>query len=477
MVCKRRRGEWCVRKEWSIFAAIGLGVFIVNLDGSLIAVAFPVLERTFRVDTQVLQWVITAYFLVITSILPIVGKLSDLWGRRSFYITGVTLFAVASILCGTSVSVPQLIVYRILQAFGGSMIMANAMSIITMVFPQSKRGVALGGITSITAVATVLGPSIGGLLIAEYSWRSVFWISPPLAVLSIVLTKLLLKSNLKPSIRVRDKIDCKGASMFASAMIILLLFISNGNTWGWIGWESVITLVVSILLWVMFIRYERCHQAPILNFELFRQPLFTWGNAAGCISFIMLTVPSILLPIYMHHYFYWPIDQIGYMLSTQAISMTLFSLVSGWLTDRFQPTIPAVLGILLVLAGFVCFYFLSRESSSLQVITACMTLGAGIGCFQSPMNVITLKTIPAEQTGVAGGIMATMRNFGRVAGSAIAILLYQTFEKDSLTYSVVLGILLCGSALVLTLLSAQYMMQAKGLDISRGDRTVQNIDT
>lgn len=453
-----------LKKEWSVFFAIGLGVFIVNLDGSLLAVAFPVLQKHFEVDTQVLQWVITAYFLVITSILPIIGKLSDLWGRKWVYITGASLFSIASILCGISESVEQMITFRIIQGLGGSMIMANAMSIITIVFPQSKRGIALGGITSITAIAAIIGPAVGGFLISEYSWRSVFWIHSPIAAVSIIFTSILLKAKTQKRPE-SIKIDYVGAIIFAMAMVSLLLFISNGNTWGWLGWVSLTSLLFSITAWILFGRWELHHKKPIINVELFKNPLFTYGNMAACFSFIILTLPSILLPLYLSNYFSIPIEEIGYMLSTQAISMILFSLVSGWITDRVNPFLPAIIGMILSIFGFVGLYFLTKDSGRVEIIVSLAFLGAGIGFFQSPSNVLTLKKIPEQQTGLANGIMATMRNFGRVTGSAVAILLYHSLSNLSLSVGVIIGGLLCVFTIIIMLISHNYVkVQSKRED-------------
>lgn len=442
-------------KYWFVFLAIGLGVFIVNLDGSLLAVALPVLENDFEVDTQVLQWVITAYFLVITSILPIVGKLSDLWGRKRVYITGVSIFTMASILCGISNSVEQLILFRVLQGFGGSMIMANAMSVITMVFPQNKRGIALGGITSITAIATVLGPGVGGYLISNFSWRSIFWINVPLAAVSILLTSFVLHTKSRKA--EKAKIDTMGSFLFAIAMVSLLLFISNGNSWGWIGWASITSLVSSMAAWFLFSKWESTHTKPIINVELFRESLFTFGNIGICLSFILLTLPSILLPLYLNHYFAMTIAHIGYLLTVQAIAMILCSLISGWITDRTNPFIPALIGLGLTATGFIAMLFLNSHSNTVEIIVPLILLGAGIGLFQSPNNVLTLSKISDKDTGIAGGIMATMRNFGRVIGSAIAILIYNALRQWSLSLSVIIGSMLCVIIAVIMLISYRHM--------------------
>jgi EmrB/QacA subfamily drug resistance transporter len=450
-------------REWSVFLAIGIGVFIVNLDGSILNVAFPVLENHFGVHTQILQWVITSYFLVITSILPLVGKVSDIVGRKWVYITGVSIFAAASILCGISRSVEGMILFRIIQGFGGAMIMANAMSIITMVFPESKRGVALGGITSVTAIATIAGPAAGGLLISGFSWRSIFWINVPIGMLSILLTALLLKAPSRKRLELK-KIDYTGAVIFAGAMIGTILFVSSGNQWGWISGRSLIVLALSIALWTLFAKWESIRTKPIINVELFQNRLFTFGNISSSISFVILTMPSILLPLYLTNQMTIPVEQIGFMMSAQAFAMILFSPLSGWITDRTNPVVPAALGMVLSILGLFGMSQINATTGKLEMIVSLVLFGAGIGFFQSPANVLTLKDIPEQQTGLAGGIMATMRNLGRVTGTAITILLYTLAGEPHIGQVFFLGIVLSAVNIALIMLCRRNAVKVKGRD-------------
>lgn len=421
---------------WLIFFAINLGIFIINVDGSIVNVAFPILQQTYGTSIQTLQWVITIYYLVITSILPVLGKLSDLIGRKLIFITGISIFLIASILCALSQSVEQLILFRAIQGVGGAMVMGNAMSIITLVFPEEKRGLALGGIGSVQAVATIVGPGIGGVLISWFNWRWIFWINIPFGILSILLTISYLELN-RAHPKEKISFDYYGTFLFVCAMTSMMLFISSGNNWHWLSLDSILCLLISVVSWIGFIVFEKKCKEPLINLDIFKNPLFSLGNVASAICFILLSVPSIILPIYMKMTLNMSVDYIGLIMATQAVMMIVFSLISGWISDKTNPVLPSLIGMILTILGLFGMSQFNGNTTYFSIILSLSVFGAGVGLFQSPNNVIILKKVRSENMGLAGSLMATVRNFGRVLGAAVTILLYQVAnDADWLSKSV-----------------------------------------
>lgn len=436
----RKRLEHHEWYPWLIFVSVTSGTFMVNVDSSILNVALPVLQESFRVGPESLQWVVSAYLLVITGILPAVGKLSDIKGRKQIFIMGVSTFTLGSILSAMSASYLQLVIFRIVQAFGGAMIMGNVMSIVAHTFPLGKRGRPLGIIGSIVAAGTIAGPSLGGILIDQYGWRSIFWVNVPIGVLSILGATLLLSSESRSDSRT-ETFDRWGAVLFFVAITALLLYVSNGRQWGWGSFASWLSLLLSVAAWISFVLWEKHIHLPLIDLSFFRNPVFTIGNVAGFFSYLLMMLPAFLLPLFMHNVLEIPILHIGLLMTPQAVAMIVVSPVSGWLSDRIGHDWPSVIGMAVMSVGLWMMARFSVATEYMEILVALTVFGIGVGLFSSPNNVSVLESVPPEQSGITGGIIATVRNFGRVTGVAVAVLLLQfRLQGNQSAYSYTAGI-------------------------------------
>lgn len=409
--------------RWVVFATVVTGTFMVNVDSSVMNVALPVLEREFHSGPEVLQWVISAYLLMITGILPVVGSLSDRLDRKRVFIVGVTIFTCGSVLCAFSDSIAQLIIYRIVQSVGGSVIMGNVMSIVSYIFPAGQRGRPLGLVGSVVAAGTIVGPSLGGILISIYGWRSIFWVNVPIGIISIIASIVVLMPI--RSDKVSKRFDTIGAGLFFVGIVSLMLLISEGQTWGWTNTKSVVALCVSVITLTSFIWQELKSKNPVIELSMFRSRTFTLGNLAGYLSYVMMMIPGFLLPLYMHDVLHIPTSHIGLLLTPQAVSMILLSPVGGWMADKFGSNWPATSGLLLATIGLGFMAMLNTKSTYVDIVIALSIFGLGMGLFTSPNNVSVLESVPIEKSGMTGSLMATIRNFGRVSGVAGTVLFLQ----------------------------------------------------
>jgi len=447
------------RYRWIVFATVVTGTFMVNIDSSIMNVAIPVLEQEFHAGPGILQWVISAYLLVITGILPIVGSLSDRYNRKSIFIIGVVVFTGGSVLCGFSESIPQLILFRILQSIGGSIIMGNVMSIVSFIFPVGQRGRPLGLIGSVVAAGTIVGPSLGGGLITLYGWRSIFWVNVPIGIMAVLASIfVLMPIRAEKSSR---KFDIAGSILFFVGISSLMLVISEGQTWGWTSVRSFVAFVVGVLAFAAFVMQELKSQSPVIELSLFRSRPFILGNLAGYLSYVMMMIPGFLLPLYMHDVLHISTANIGLLLTPQAISMILFSPVGGWMADKFGTNWPATTGLLLGTAGLGLMALLNASSSYFDIVIALSVFGLGMGIFTSPNNVSVLESVPIEKSGLTGSLIATVRNFGRVSGVAITVLFLQISGENlhlsngfarasSFTFTMAVVIGLIGTLLTIT---------------------------
>jgi EmrB/QacA subfamily drug resistance transporter len=418
---------------WLVLSTVAIGTFMANLDGSILNIALPVMQREFGISLAKLQWVVSAYLLIITAILPAMGGLSDRFGRRNFFISGLFFFTLGSICCALSGDFNQLLVARLLQAFGASMIMGNSMSIIVSVFPSGKRGQALGIISSVVAVGTLTGPALGGMLIEWGGWPMIFWINAPIGVVGVVMGWLLLPAGKAgaPS----GSFDARGGFYFFVAMSGLVLFLSNGHLWGWLGAYSMLSLAFAALGAVAFVREELRAPAPLIDMSLFRRPSFSLGLCASYLSYVVMAFPALLMPLFLTTVMAIPLPETGWIMSTQPIAMMVTAPIGGWMADRYGYARPAAFGMALALIALLWMASFGFGTSHWQLLMGLVLFGTGIGLFMSPNNTSVIESGPSNKAGVTASLLATVRNFGRVSGVAFAVLVFGDAATTALSAS------------------------------------------
>lgn len=381
---------------WVIFFFVTIGTLMVNIDSSIINVALPTLQQSFGAPIRQVQWVITIYLLVITGTLPFIGKLSDDKGRKKFFIWGVAVFILGSVLSAFATSLFILIVSRAVQGIGGAMIMGNVMGIVANTFPQGKRGRALGMIGAVVAVGTIIGPALGGLLIDQFGWRFIFWINVPLGILSMVGAYYCMPSLIPESGKQKVKYDIGGSVIFFIATATLLYFLSNaGEAGGISGTAGITLLVVSILSWIAFFYTERKVADPMVNLDFFKNAQFTIGIVSMFMYYYLMMSTYVLLPLYFAYFLEIPVFYIGLLMTPQAIVMIIVSPFSGWLSDRIGTQIPSIIGMLIVTLDIWWMISFNGQTTYAEIITTMAIFGIGLSMFASPNNVSILEKSPS----------------------------------------------------------------------------------
>lgn len=406
---------------WIVFTIVALGTFMATLDGSIVNVALPTISRDLNANLTVLQWVVTAYLLTISSILPIFGKLGDTVGRKKIYIYGFLAFIVGSVFCGLASSVTFLIVSRVAQAIGAAMMMANNMGIVTSVFPNEQRGRALGSMGVMVAAGSLTGPSLGGFLVTNFSWPSIFFINVPIGIIGFFLGSHLLPKDET----IQEKgFDLLGAFLFAGAIVTLLLGLSEGNRVGWDFWPIYLLFPGSLLLFLVFVYHEKRTENPVIDLGLFRDPFFAAGNLAGLISFILLFFTNILMPFYLERVLEYTPAQTGLMLTPVPLALAFIGPLSGRISDRKGPFILTTVGMVVMGLSLALLTNLSLDSSPLEILGKMFLLGTGMALFTSPNNSAIMGSVPRDKLGVVGGLIATVRNVGMLIGVALSVAIF-----------------------------------------------------
>ncbi len=404
--------------KWLILAVVCTGTFMSTMASSIVNVGLPPITIALHSDILTAQWVVTAYMLVITSLLPLMGRLGDVWGQRKIYSYGFIGFVLGSLLCGLANSMGMLIGFRVLQAIGASALIANSMGIVAGSFPQNERGKVLGIIGTVVALGGLCGPGLGGLLVEHFGWHTIFFVNIPAGLLGYAGVRLVLPLDKR---LLDEKIDYLGASLFTGGMISFLLALSYGSKWGWFSLPILGCFSFAAFLFVRFIKHERRIDYPMLELSIFNNWAFSAGNIAGMLSFMAMFTSTMLVPYYLHDVLAFSPGKIGLIMSAFPLIMAVTSPISGMLSDKVSTNILATTGLVILAAGLIITANLQLDSNMWLIMTGQALMGFGNGLFQSPNNNSVMSSVQPRYLGIAGGVNALGRNFGMISGTALAV--------------------------------------------------------
>lgn len=411
------------RYRWMIMANVSIGTFMATLDSSIVNVALPTLSASLKTDLTTLQWVVTAYLLTITSLLPVFGRAADLLGRKKIYSIGFIVFTLGSVLCGIAPNIWFLVGMRVIQAIGASMLMSNSAAIITATFPPQERGKALGLVGTVVALGSLTGPALGGILVGLVGWSSIFYINLPIGIIGYLAAQIILPTD-SPQ-KGQETFDYAGAALFSSGMVSLLLAVNYGQDWGWQSAPILIGLSVGVVLLILFFVAELRSKFPMIDLSLFRIRPFTAGNLSGLLSFVSMFATSILMPFYLQHVLKYPPTKVGLIMTAFPLVMAVVAPLSGHASDKIGPLALTTGGLVISSLGLFYLSTLTAVSYFWQVVPGPLLMGLGAGLFQSPNNSSVMSSVPPSKLGVAGGINALVRNIGMVLGIAFSVSLFE----------------------------------------------------
>lgn len=405
--------------QWWVLLAVSFGSFMAALDDSVVNTVLPVMNYALNSDLAAIEWVVTIYLLVISGTLVSFGRLGDLHGHKPVYISGLVVFVISSVLCSLAPTVIALIAFRALQGLGGAMLIANAPAVLTKNFPSTQRGQVLGLQATMTYLGLTLGPTLGGWLTDQFSWRAIFYVNLPVGLFALLLSLRFIPHEEAPKEHT-EQFDFIGAVTFMLGLVAVLLVLNQGPTWGWTSLANLSLLVMAVLLLGAFLMIEWYVPHPLLDLRLFQHRLFAVATASSVINFICLFSILFLLPFYLIQGRGLSSVQAGLLIIAQPLLMAVVAPLSGMLSDRIGSQSLATLGMTLLTFGLFFLSRLGSESPLSYVVVALGIAGLGFGLFISPNNSTLMGAAPSNQQGSAAGIMATARNVGMVLGVGLA---------------------------------------------------------
>jgi len=392
-----------------------MGVFLSTIDGSIVNISLPTLVSSFQTDFALVQWVVLAYLLTVTTLMLGVGRLADIYGKKPIYTAGFIVFTVGSVLCGLSPTIYTLIGFRVLQAVGAAMIMALGMAITTEAFPPSERGRALGISGTIVSVGIAVGPTLGGLIVKNLSWNWIFFVNLPIGIIGTWMVMRYVPAFKPPG---GQRFDYWGALTLCISLLALLVALTFGQRNGF-GDRTVLLLTATwIVFLATFILIELRVEQPMIDLRLFRRSLFSVSLATGFIIFICLAGTILLMPFYAQNVLGYDPQQTGLLMATVPVALGLIAPVSGSLSDRFGSRPITVAGLAVLAAGFLAVSSLDAETTTLGYVLRFLPVGLGMGMFQSPNNSAIMGAAPRDRLGIASGMLAMTRTLGQTTGIA-----------------------------------------------------------
>ncbi len=400
-----------------LLTGLVLGMFFSSLDQTIVGTAMPRIIGELG-GLGILTWVATIYMLASTSVAPIAGKLADILGRRSIYVSGILIFMFGSALCGLSQNMTELIVFRGIQGIGGGIMMPLALTIVGDIFPPGKRGKWQGMMGALFGISAITGPLIGGWIVDHATWRWVFYINMPFGILAAASIYIGLHGE--KALKEKVEIDYAGAFTLVAAVASLLLGLTlGGKDFPWNSFPIIGLIAASLAFFSAFIYVEKRAADPILSLDLFKNRTFTITNSIGFLMGTGMFGTIMFLPLYLQGVTGMKATKSGGIMAPMVIGIVLSSIVSGRLIRRFQFRVFFILGMLFEALGFYFLSSMNSQTTQIQAIYYVILVGCGIGMIMPALTISVQSAFPIEQRGVATSSTQFFRSIGATFGMAI----------------------------------------------------------
>ena len=403
-------------RRWWTLGAMCFALFMVMLDNTVVNVALPSIQKDLRSSISGLEWTVNAYTLSFAVLLVTGGRLGDIFGRRRMFLFGVVAFGLSSAFIGFSQSSAWLVAGRAAQGIGAAFMMPATLSIISNAFPPQERGKAIGTWAGVSAMALAIGPVVGGFLVENVSWQSIFFLNVPVAIVAVFVTVAATRESRDETST--HQVDLPGVLTISVGLGTLVLALVEGNAWGWSSAAILALLGASAVALVAFAVAEVRSPEPMVDFTFFRSKSFLGANlVAFIVSFAMLAM-FFFIALYMQNVKGYSPLQAGVRFLPSTAVIIFAGPIAGRLTDRIGPKPLMTIGLLTVAASMFWQGHLTPDTSYSFLVGAFVLMGLGMGLVMSPMSTAAMNAVEPTKAGVASGILSMSRMVGGTFGVA-----------------------------------------------------------
>ncbi len=404
--------------KWTALSVTSLGMLVGILNASTLIIALPTMMVKLNTDIFGIMWVLISYMLFMTIFAPAWGRLADIKGRKKLYVYGMAVFTLGSLLCGLAADVNQLIAFRVLQAVGGSMLVANGTIIVTDAFRRSELGKAMGILSMIMAAAFAVGPILGGFL-TLIDWRLNFLFNVPIGIVTTIWAHLKLKDVAE--LPKGEKFDVKGMVLFTIAFITSMIYLTAGFILGLASPPMLLMLVIAIVSFAVFLRIEKRTPYPLLDLNLFNIRIFSYGQLSALLNSIARGAVMILLILFFQGPRGYDPLTASILIIPLAIGLAITGPIGGVLSDRYGSRSIRTLGLVVSLAGLAGLATI-QYNTPYWILAVWMFINSfGSGLFQPPNTSAIMASVAPERRGVASSMRAFFNSAGMVLSMGIAL--------------------------------------------------------
>lgn len=415
--------------SWLSLIVVVIGTFMSILDSSIVNIAIPKMMAVFGMAMDDAKWILTAYTLALGAIIPLTGYLQEVFGSKKVYMFALTVFTMGSMLCGFAWSSTSMIIFRIIQALGGGMIMPVGMSIVYEIFPREKIGLALGvwGIASMAAPA--IGPTLGGYIIQNMDWRLIFNINVPIGIIGVVLAGILLKDSKKKPFKSFDIIGFLSATI---GVVSVLYVLGEGTSIDWSNVKYPLLIVLGTLSLLLFVVNELTHPDPLLDLSVFKLFNFTASQIIGCILTLALMGGVYVIPLFLQNIRGYTAMQTGITMFPAAIVVGFLMPISGSLFDKVGVKPIVIPGLIILGISSYELGLAINMNSSRELITFLLCVrSVGIGLAMMPINTIGMNVVPPKLVGKASALASTIKQIS----SSMSVTIMSTIIQSKTNYN------------------------------------------
>ncbi|HLO02856.1 MAG TPA: MDR family MFS transporter [Symbiobacteriaceae bacterium] len=407
-----------ISRTW-VTIALMVGIFVAALDQTIVDTAFPRMIADLHGET-IFTWVITAYMLASTAIVPVVGKLADIYGRKIFYATGIVLFVAGSMLCGIAQDMTQLILYRGFQGIGAGMLMPIGFTIVGDLYPGAQRAKMQGVFSGVWGLSSILGPKLGGWITTEFGWRYVFFINLPIGLIALAMIMLTYRESRGE----KRPIDWIGSFTVTAGIVTLLLALNKGGDWGWSSVTTLGLFAVAAVMLIVFLITERRVPEPVLDLTLFRNRTFSVMSLLGFIFGIGMFGAIVYIPWFIQGVVGVDPNQAGNVMTPMLMSMVVFSALAGFLTLKMNYRTQLTLGTLLMALAFFLMTSWHRGTTQWTATWNIMIMGAGLGLTMPVLTLAPQNAFAANKRGTVTSAATFFRQIGASVGITVLGVVY-----------------------------------------------------